>query len=101
MGVWKDIRREAHQLKQGCKFILGDEGRIRFWEDKWCGRNPLCEMFPMLYALVDSKGAMVWEVWNSTRGECGWNLRFFISFNDWELEETQNFISLISSNRVN
>ena len=41
VGVWKDIRREAHQLKKDCKFILGDGRRIRFWEDKWCGENPL------------------------------------------------------------
>ena len=86
-------------MKQDYKFILGDR-RIRFWEDKWCGRNPLSEMFPTLYALVDSKGAMVGEVWNSMRGESGWNLRFIRSFNDWELEETHNFISLINSSRV-
>ena len=88
-------------MKQDCKFILGDGGRIRFWEDKWCGRNLLCEIFPTLYALADSKGAMMGEVWNSTRGEGGWNLRVIRSFNDWEMEETQNFISLINSSRVN
>ena len=88
-------------MKQDCKFILGDGGRIRFWKDKWVGGNPLCEMFPILYALANSKGAMVGEVWNSTRGEGCWNLEFIKSFNDWELEETQNFINLINSSRVN
>ena len=101
VGVWKDIRREAQQLKQDYRFILGNGGWIRFWEDKWCGRNLLCEMFPTLYALADSKGAMVGEVWNSTRGEGDWNLRFIGSFNDWELEESHNFISLINNSRVN
>ena len=55
----------------------------------------------MLYALANSKGAMVGEVWNSTTGEGCWNLEFIKSFNDWELEETQNFINLINSSRVN
>ena len=36
-----------------------------------CGRNTLCELFPTLYALDDSKGAMVEEVWDSLRGEGG------------------------------
>ena len=40
-------------------------------------------MFPTLYALVESKGAMVGE----GGGEGGWNMRFIRSFNDWELEE--------------
>ena len=48
----------------------------------------------MLYALVDSKGDMVEEVWDTTRGEGGWNLKFNRSFNDWKLEQTQRFISL-------
>ena len=39
MGLWKDIRREAQQLKQDCKLMLGDGGWIRFWEDKWCEKS--------------------------------------------------------------
>ena len=45
VGLWKDIRKEAQQLKQKCKIMLGDGGHIRFWEDRWCGENPLC-LFP-------------------------------------------------------
>ena len=66
--------------------ILGDGGLIRFWEDTWCGEIPLCDQFPTLFAMVASKGAKVGEVWDTTRGEGGWNLRFR-SFNDWEMEE--------------
>ena len=62
MGLWKDIRSEAQQLKQECIFLLGDEERIRFWKDKWCGGNPLCDLFPTLYAVADSKGAKLGEV---------------------------------------
>ena len=57
VGVWKEIRREAQLMKQDCNFILGDGGRIRFWEDKWCGSNTLCDLYFMLYALANSKGA--------------------------------------------
>ena len=61
VGLWKDIRREAQQLKQDYKLMLGDGGRIRFWEDKWCEGIPLCE-FSTLYAMAASKGAKVGEV---------------------------------------
>ena len=30
VDLWKDIRREAQQLKQDCKLMLGDGGQIRF-----------------------------------------------------------------------
>ena len=55
VGLRKDIRREAQQLKQDCKLMLGDGGRIIFWEDKWCGEFPLCDQFPTFYAMASSK----------------------------------------------
>ena len=100
VGLWKDIRKEAQQLKQKCKLMLGDGGRIRFWEDRWCGENPLCVSFPTLYVVAASKGAIVGEVWETTGGEGGWNLRFIRPFNDWEMEETRRLISLISNKKV-
>ena len=68
MGLWKDIRKEAQQLKQKCKLMLDDGGRIRFWEDKWCGENLLCVSFPMLYAVAASKGATMGEVFGNDEG---------------------------------
>ena len=100
VSLWKDIRREALQLKKDCKLILGEGDRIRFWEDIWYGENLLCTSFPTLYAVATSKGAKVGEVWERTRGRGGWNLRFIGPFNDWELEETQRLISLISSRNI-
>ena len=37
-------------------FKLGDGRKIRFWEDTWCGRQPLCDAFLRLYSIADSKG---------------------------------------------
>ena len=100
MGMWKEIRREAHLLKQDCNFILGDGGCIRFWEDRWCGSDTLCDLYPTLYALANSKRATVKEVWDTSSREGGWNVRFFRPFNDWEMEEAQRFINLISSRKI-
>ena len=64
-------------MKHDCKLVLGNGDRIRFWEDKWNGENPLCNLFATLYAITASKGKMIGEVWESLRGEGRWNLRFF------------------------
>ena len=60
----------------------------------------MCDQFPTLYAMAASKGAKVGEVWDTTRGEGGWNLRFIKPFNDWEMEEIQRLINLISSKNI-
>ena len=38
VGLWKDIRKEGQQTKHDCKLVLGNGGRIRFWEDSGMGR---------------------------------------------------------------
>ena len=43
---------------------------------------------------------MIREVWESSRGEGGWNLRFFRPFNDWVLDEAQRLINSISGSSV-
>ena len=82
VGMWKDVSKETRRLKQNCCFIFGDGNKIRFWEDSWCGEGPLCEPYPALFALADSKEALVANVWDTSRGEGVWNLSFVRSFND-------------------
>ena len=82
VGLWKDISNATKKLKLECYFDIRDGSRVKFWEDLWCGERPLRVMFPSLYALAESKTAMVAEVWDTTRGEGTWNPRFMRSFND-------------------
>ena len=49
-------------------FVLGNVSKISFWKDIWCGKDPLCKVFPTLYSLTASKGAMVAEVWDISQG---------------------------------
>ena len=44
-----------------------DGRRIRFWEDKWWGIEPLGVAFPSLYTMVVSIGAFVAETWDHSR----------------------------------
>ena len=86
-------------MKQDCCFSLGDGRRIRFWEDVWCGENPLRVTFSSLYFLDDSKGAMAAEVWDSTRRAGAWNPNFVRPFNDWKLDTVQRLIGTINNKK--
>ena len=63
-------------MKLKREFLVGVGSRVRFWEDGWCGPNPLCNTFPLPFSLADSKGAKVAEVWGTLGKEGGWNPRF-------------------------
>ena len=86
VGLWKEIIKEAMQLKQNCSFDLGDGCKVRFWEDAWCDEIPLCLSFPSLFEVANSKGARLVELWEGLGSEGGWNFRFERSFNLWELD---------------
>lgn len=90
--VWKEaldrplerMGKEAIQI-QFNSFSLQVMAGIRFWEDFWCSEAPLCRIFPALYAMARSKGALISELWT----ENCWNFNFSKSFNDWELGAVQ------------
>ena len=59
------------------------------------------------HCVINSQRCMLWLPqkglkWerDTTRGERGQNLRFIRPFNDWEMEEIQRLISLISNNNI-
>ena len=60
----------------------------------WCGEVSLCASFPTLYNIAKTKGAKMAEVWESSGEDGAWNPRFSRAFNDWDLEQVQNFIEL-------
>ncbi|RVW38691.1 hypothetical protein CK203_077479 [Vitis vinifera] len=60
----------------------------------------LCDFFPSLYALVDSKDAWVADCWDSLGEEGGWNPRFSRSFNDWEVEVVESFLLTLQGKRL-
>ena len=43
-------------MKLNCGFTLGDGSRVRLWEDPCCGENPICDIFPTLFMLTETKG---------------------------------------------
>ena len=86
VGFWKEIRKEGSLLLKNITFFVGDDRRVKFWKEIWCGNNTLCETFPSLFALVNSKDAWVVDCWDYLGEEGWWNPRFSRSFNDWEVE---------------
>ncbi|XP_034692384.1 uncharacterized protein LOC117919321 [Vitis riparia] len=67
-------------------FKVGAGIKVKFWNDLWCGNEALSQSFPQLFALAVHRNATVNEVWDSSLGQGGWNIRFSRDSNDWELD---------------
>ena len=79
---------------------MGGGRRVKFWKDKWCGDEPLCESFPSLFSISLSKDAWVSDVWNLDGDGDGWTHLFSRAFNDWEIEMVEHFMLKIQAFRV-
>ena len=77
---------------------MRDRRRIWFWEDKWCGLEPLGAAFPSLYAVTDSKGATMADFWDHSLEF--WNPRFLRAFNNWKLEQICSLLSSLHGKRI-
>ena len=40
-------------------FDVGQSNRVRFWHDRWCGSQPLKEMFPLLFECSRDRDAHI------------------------------------------
>ena len=64
------------------------------------GNEALSHIFPQLFTLAGHRNAKVSEVWDSSLGQGGWNLRLARDFNDWELDQIGNMLNLLRDFRT-
>ena len=91
VGLWKEINKKLDVLKQYSNFVVGDGRCVCFWEDIWCGMEPLSITFHNIYNMAAAKGGFLADFWNWSGEGGGWNRIFLHSFNDWELDMLSTF----------
>ena len=100
VGVWKVIRKGWDLVAGKIVFEVGNGSRVVFWKDKWCGSMTLCDAFPNLFVVAAHKDAVIKEIWSPDEGGGCWNPLFVRPFNDWELEEVNNFLTCLNRTKV-
>ena len=51
--------------------------------------------------MAAQKSAIVGDLWDQNAGQGDWNLRFFRSFNDWELALVDELLQILRNQRIN
>lgn len=62
VGLWKKIRKEE-PLKRNISCLVSNGRKVKFWRDNWCNGEALCNSFPSLNILANSKDVRVAEIW--------------------------------------
>ncbi|GJV74902.1 hypothetical protein Tco_1506486 [Tanacetum coccineum] len=53
------IKSQGIDLISHCRIRVGNGSSTKFWKDPWIGDKPLCQCFPRMYALENSKDCYV------------------------------------------
>ena len=94
------FRKEWLGMYSSLAYRMGSDRRVRFWKDKWCGNEPLCESFPSLFVISLAKDVWVSDVWNPDGVGDGWTPLFSRELNDWEIEMVERFMLKIQPFRM-
>ncbi|RVW74561.1 Copper-transporting ATPase PAA1, chloroplastic [Vitis vinifera] len=100
VGVWRDILKESSWCWDNIEFKVGKGTKVSFWTDHWCGNEELAQTFPQLFELAVQRNASVNEMWDSSLGQGGWNIRLFRNLNDWELDALGELLQLLRDLRT-
>ena len=66
--MWKEILKENDWCWENMAFTVGNNTKIRFWIDLWCGCTVLSKRFPYLYVMTAHRNATVEEMWDQNVG---------------------------------
>lgn len=81
MGWWKKTvagveGREGKWIWERMEQVLGDEGKVSFWDGYWTGDRSLKDLFPRLFQLSNNKIGKVREMGLWENGNWRWELRW-------------------------
>ena len=79
---------------------MGKGTKVRFWTDHWCGNEVLSQAFPQLFALTVQRNSSINEMWDSSLGQGGWNIRLSKNLNDWEMDALGELLHLLRDLRI-
>ncbi|WMV33864.1 hypothetical protein MTR67_027249 [Solanum verrucosum] len=87
VSLWRSIRDMWDEVKSNARIKVVDGNKTRFWKDEWHEKGNL--VFSQTYTTVLGQHNTIAEWTNQ-----GWSFSFRRQFNDWEIEEWQNFSTM-------
>ena len=95
VGLWKNISQGWPSFLSHILYDIGDESRVKFWQDRWCGETSLAVRYPDLFRFCRNKDASVTDLMIFTNGVLFWDVRFFRGVHIRDLEALSDFMGFI------
>lgn len=96
-SFWKGIMLQKPFFERHISYLVGNGRRIKFWDDRWCCRDPLRTKFPNLYTAVDTKDCFISDMLETGELGSSWNFKPKRRLRDVEIREMTELLSLVGN----
>lgn len=100
VAIWRTHSEELINMGIFIRFKARNGTRIWFWKDICCDKVSLATKYNRLYEMAASKRAFMVETSTTQQEGTCWNLYSEMAFNDWEIEEVDNLVTTINSQKL-
>jgi hypothetical protein len=69
-NFWKRVLWAAKVAKMGYRWKIGNECKIRLWEDVWIGNSSLAIQFWEIYNIINEQNRSIRELWDGVDLKC-------------------------------
>lgn len=93
---------QFYQLfKSGLSFEVGNENRIRFWENNWSGERPLKLVYPDVFTLAVEPTSVIASNFSILGGWTIWSLVLRRELFDWEIPRVTQLLDHLQGSHIN
>lgn len=101
VGLQRRILLDQLKTQDCIRWRLGRGNRIDFWLDGWVVGGSLKRQFPRIYAIAQPKNMLIEDAYREKNGSREWIINVNRNLNDWEVEEYEATLQLLSTVNVN
>ena len=80
---------------------VGVGNKLKFWEDRWIGDEPLNCGLPRLYMISNSKDQTIGQIGSWDEGTWKWNLTWRRARRVWEIAKEEQLVEFITRKYFN
>ncbi|OVA00837.1 Reverse transcriptase zinc-binding domain [Macleaya cordata] len=92
--MWRGISNVKKKYIEGIRYQACNGIKIKFWLDPWLKDKPLCDVFPGLFAVANTKDFFIADMFEiEESGRLSWNCQFNRRLYDYEIREVVRLLA--------
>lgn len=100
-GLWKNIWVRSQFLQKCVIWKVGRGKKVLFGHVIWLEEGRLKDQWPQIFTIAQTKNTMIMDAYEGDELRREWTVNVTRNINDWELEEYEALLQLLTTAHLN